>query len=362
MPPGLHIRLNMDPSNGQPLKEAKLIDPNDDNQDTAPHELQIVDSPSVDTDADPPSAALVVAEKIADWTDRKPLGNKKDEAANIKLVLDAVAALQLTTEEGKLLEELNNLTVLSHDIEYGEMFALKPEFFKALLQVAQMQSDAITERVYRIIGASLRNNPEATAEAVRNFDSSFFKAIFSQIKTSLHSDVIQRRVLGAIQTLVQNDHFVYNYFSQDSALHAFGIDSLVLAYNTLGPQSRPRMLEILEDLKFVPLEPRARHKADADNKMLVFVQSWLANNPTMPVARINVYLDSLISLHESESGLHPHQEFLQWISQSALEGHERKKRDDVSLEQSSLDSKILEVRHRLFGNPMADRKSFGDEL
>lgn len=366
IPPGLHIKMNMDTLK----KEAKLLD---DEEDTTAAPFESTKGVDVYHDDVEEQADLIAEElmrnkikqKVQEFKEKNgkaiPASSDKKISSQVQ---EAIAVLKLSTDNKSIISSLDVLDELSHDVKQGEALTSNPDFFSKLVTIAQGKPDPIVERVFRIMGSCLRNNPVATANVVKLMDERFFKALFAQILVSKHLDVIQKRCLGVIEALANEDHFVYNYFNLESNSKSIGIDSLILSFSELGPGSKVRLLHILEDLDYVPKAAEGASdptEADIDSMVLSFLQRVLASKANLPAARCRIYLKALVTLHEKDRHRAVDPEFLQWISQKSEEGIDRKKRQESPSEQTELDEDILDVRHRVFGNPLA-RKSFGDEL
>lgn len=316
IPAGLHVRLNIDTLE----REAKILE-EDENMDQQQFDLAVHENQETD---DVPSVA--------------PTGKIDSYDSAVKEVIYG-------KDEARLAQALDILVDISHDVEYGEKLTSKKQPFQQLLKFAHSSDDA--EKIYRIIGTSLRNNPEA----IRNFltvqDPSVIADLFQQLSNP--NDKVQKRILGIIQALLQNDTFRFAYFN---------INDLISKYDILGPESKLRFINILEDLG-LSKSKRSEDQTNPDEYFSNYLQSKLVAQDFESTKQFATIFDELTKLHENNKSLQPSSDFMQWLSKEVETRKENTKRDELEI---AFDQEMLRRRHEVFGNPNAMRKAMMDEL
>ncbi|KAK6453750.1 uncharacterized protein RJT20DRAFT_63004 [Scheffersomyces xylosifermentans] len=365
IPPGLHVRLNIDTLQ----KEAKLMDPTEDNGSQ-----DIVAVPGTEHDSTNDEVPQhrgeeltqeQIQQKIEEFKKKKQSTTKPAKVNHQDLTSYGAAVDEVENYAGdnqRLSQALDTLIELSHDIEFGAKLTSDKAIFNNFIRVANAQDDGlITEKIYRIMGAALRNNPEATNNLLEKMDSDFIKNLFTNL--SLETDVIQKRILGIIQGLAQNSHFSYEYFSPNKNQ---GIVDLVAVFPQLGHESKQRCVNILEDLKLIVRDDHDRRSVEefnnADLQVSKFLQNSLVSNDIKSTEQFKTFFNKLAQLHDENSTLKPTPEFLNWLSREVEVRKENKKREDYSEEDREYDAKMLHARHVIFGNPLGLRKAVADEL
>ncbi|EER32665.1 conserved hypothetical protein [Candida tropicalis MYA-3404] len=358
IPPGLHVRLNIDTLE----KEAKLMD--DDIKDEVPVQELVVDGEVQDHSNE------AIQENLQKMHERKHPEVKQDHSHRSRVNQDDLndfdsASLEVegykpnASDMDRLNTALDTLEELSHDIEFGEKLTTDKNIFQSLLNIADTANDAkVEEKAYRIMGSSLRNNPEAINNLLSNFDRDFVTNLFSQL--SKKDDVLQKRILGIIQALSQNGHFTREYFSFD---HSSGLDNLIEIFPNLGVESQTRASNILEDLQLFPVtnDRRSLEDQDPESRVSKFIQNSFVGNK-LDQDNFKQYFNQLAKLHQDNKDLKPTNEFIEWLAKEAELRKENKKRDDYSQDDKNFDEFMLTARHEIFGNPMGLRKAIADEL
>ena len=357
IPLGLHVRLNIDTLE----KEAKLM--STDGKDEPVQEV-VVGGELQDHSKE------AISENLQKLHERKHPQVKQEHALRTKVSkgdLSNFDAACLEVENFKPHESdlerlhlaLDTLEELSHDIEFGVKLTSYKTTFQSLLNIANSVSDPkVTEKVYRVMGSSLRNNPEAISNILTNFDKSYVDNLFEHLPNE--DDVLQKRILGIIQALVQNSHFARQYFSFD---HSSGLNDLIAIFPKLGSSSKARASNILEDLQLFPAtnDRRSIEDQDPESQVSKFIQNSFVGNK-LDEKNFKPYFDQLVSLHELNKSLRPSGDFLSWLAEEAESRKENKKRNDYSQEDQEFDEYMLRARHEVFGNPMGLRKAIADEL
>lgn len=359
IPPGLHVRMNIDTLE----REAKLMEPeeNDSQRDVA--ELIVGEGEQLQDKSEE------ILQELLQNRKHKENDNDHSHVRKLRVSPDDLnnfesAVLEISNYQGdneRLSQALDTLIELSHDIEFGLKLTKDKESFESLRKIVSNTGNKQTiEKVYRILGSSLRNNPVAIQNIIAYNDDSLVNDLFIQLRTHSGDDVIQKRILGVIQALAQNPKFASDYFSFENS---FGLDRIIEIYPEFDSQSRARASNILEDLSLFGKsnERRSLEESSPDTEVSRFIQESLAND------KINnndfkLYFNKLTELHEGNKELKPSKKFLGWLAEQVETRKEHRKRDDYSDEDKEFDRQMLIARHEVFGNPMGLRKSFGDEL
>lgn len=353
IPGGLHIRMNFETSE----KEAKLLDPSEVND----HGVVLSDTQEAHEE-DELVHGLSRKEmhaKIQAFRNKETTERSKASDSDLNGFQSAVdEVIGYSDDDYRLQKALDTLDDLSHDLEFGAKLTSEKVIFTSLLSIAQNSSiEKIKDKVYRIMAASLRNNPEATNNALKELSKNFVTDLLLEIPSS--TDVIQKRILGVVQALVQNSHFSNQYFSPNTA-NSEGLIYLIGTYLKLGKESKSRFVNIFEDLGLAQ-DIERRSTKDADVEVSKYLQTSLASK-TASSNQLKVYFSELKLLHEQNDDLKPTLEFMQWLSEEVETRKDLKKRDDYSTESKDFDTEMLRARYEVFGNPMGLRKAIADEL
>ncbi|ODV80308.1 putative ER chaperone/ER translocation nucleotide exchange factor [Suhomyces tanzawaensis NRRL Y-17324] len=370
IPPGLHVRLNIDTL----TREAKIMDPSEDNSST--NDL-VISSPVQEEEQDLQQQAIDAAhhektqqkiqEKIKDFRSKERA--KRVNREDLNNYEGAVSEVEnFDGDYSRLDQALDTLEDLSHDIEFGVKLTSTTLFDNFRQIIDASNSEKLHDKIYRIMGSSLRNNPDAVTNALNNLNKDYVVDLFSKLSNSSKSDVIQKRILGIIQALAQNNHFALNYFNNESDSTNKGITFLIQDFPTLGAQSKQRLLGLFEDLQLVDLTRKANDRRsvensqDPDYQISQYLQSTLAANKATSNDQLKIFFNLLSELHTSNKKLKPSNEYMLWLSQEVELRKENKKRQDYSEEDKQFDEQMLKARHQVFGNPNALRKAMNDEL
>ncbi|CUM49604.1 unnamed protein product [Debaryomyces tyrocola] len=366
IPPGLHVRLNME----NLAREAKILDPSEETEGSS--EL-LVNAEHNDNGDDNhqmtnEDQANEIQQKIKEF--KQAQGKSKVSTADLNDFQSSVDEVQHHREGGdasRLSMALDTLIDLSHDIEFGVKLTQGSSVFRSLVDVSKsVQNEDLQEKVYRIMGSSLRNNPDAVDNVLKNQDATFVEGLFDKLNTDA-SDVIKKRILGIIHALTQNSHFNAKYFNSNNANSA--IDSLISVFPSLESQSQTRLMNILEDLKLLDgansNEKRTiEESADPKRQYSHFLQHLLADSSVASEDQFKLYFSKLSEVHSQDKSLKPSKEFMEWLSKEAeLRSKGNKERDSSYTEEDrQFDQDLLRARHVVFGNPMGLRKALADEL
>lgn len=369
IPGGLHVRLNVDTLQ----REAKLMDPND---------LEIVNAVVLSNEQNESDEGddTVAKEKLkAHQDEQASVGIKEEDSTELKNEIENYPKIDMSSIEQRGTTQKNNdsndfneavdaicddtasntavnnaidtLIELSHDLEYGIKLASKDDTIKKLLTIAKYSPEH-KERVYRLIGSCLRNNPEAIDLFMINESrNDIVKDWIKQLSGS--SDIIIKRILGIFESLVNNNEFKYEYLNKHRLL-----DDLISIYPKV-ESSKGRIVHIFEDLKLID-----SNTDSDDTKISSFLQNKLISSKFDSEDQFKLYYNKLVELHESNKTLKGTKDFVAWLDKESLDRHQGNKPRDTlySNSDTEFDKQMLETRHKVFGNPNALRKHFDDEL
>ncbi|OBA24335.1 hypothetical protein METBIDRAFT_38338 [Metschnikowia bicuspidata var. bicuspidata NRRL YB-4993] len=346
IPAGLHVRVNLETGE----QEARLLL----SEDTQEHsELVLVEQPE---------------EKPEDLLPSRFRTKQALLAGDVNLLEYESAVhevLQYTenSDTRKLESALDTLIELSHDIDYGVELASHPKVFRSMKEIAELQTanDNISEKIYRIMGASLRNNPEAVTHFVQNNESGLIPELYRMLSMGQASDLVQKRILGVIHALFMDSTYAATNLNTDNARYTEGLTSLIAVFPRMGDAAKERLMLILTDLSLFGADP-GDSTIDANKAFSAFLQRLLHQQAMFLEPQFQTMFRSLAELHQSED-LPVSQDFLHWLSKQAEERKSAiRQRDQVYTDaDADFDSFLTAARHFIFGNPNAARKTY-DEL
>lgn len=328
IPAGLHVRINMETLQ----KEAKLLSENE--REPQAEVPAVYETSDVSTFDGAVNAVLKFGDQVSASSSKKLNEKDIDDAAE-------------------------TLVDLSHDLEHGVRLTQDPKIFTSILDIADSAGLDLTEKLLRIMGSSLRNNPEAIGNVLKLQNPQFINRLFDYLDDKSADEVVKKRVIGIIHALSLNNSFKLEYLSLQRGR---GIDRLVSVFPELEHASQVRVMNILEDLGLVA-DLEKRQEESPQLEFSNFLQSSLHERKVVAEPQFQLYFNKLAQLHKQNKDLKPTPEFLQWLAQEAnvrVEGH--KDTRDVSPEHQEFDRQMLQARHEVFGNPNAMRKAYLDEL
>ncbi|CAN3359848.1 nucleotide exchange factor Sil1p [Diutina catenulata] len=255
IPPGLHVRLNVDTLK----KEAKLLDEDEDEghanvyNNAKKHQM---------------SAAMAM------YTPKTHAAIDSWDAAVDEILADG----------DRVAPALELLAELAHDIEYGDKLTRNPQAFLKLSQLAKRDLEH-QDSVYRLMASSLRNNPDAIDNAASSPHTPEMVAqMLADLKTS--DDTTQKRILGVVAPLTKNKRELVEY------------------YPWLGDGARQRLFNALEDDK--------RSDDTPQEEVSSYLQKRVPEEVENP--EFKRYFESLVDLHERDESLRANPEFLEWLA------------------------------------------------
>lgn len=329
IPAGLHVRMNMESNE----REAKLVDPNEGEG----AELVAVDNGEEEQEA----LQLQIREALQRYKEQhKEYKRSKVDEGELSDFGSAVEeVLAFDADLGRVERALETLVELSHDREFGVRLTQKPEIFEKIHTIAlEVDEPKIKEMCYSVLGASLRNNPEAVTNVLQNQPSLFVDTLFGVLREEASTDKLQKRVLGVLQGLTSNAKFAQQR-----------VGDLVNVFPSLGKLAKDRVAVILEDLQLT------EGTGKADETVSNYIQKLLYDTKALSESQLKQYFRTLTSLHE-KGVLKPSKEFLSWLAEEV----ETRKAAAGEAADSAFNKFMLEARHTIFGNPNAARKA--DEL
>lgn len=370
IPPGLHVRINLETG----LEEAKL------NEDIPHNNPELMVVPQTDElEEKIHEANEDMKQKIQDTLakykkEKNSFVRSKVSQSDLTDFSSSVKELLAFGDGGdisRLEKALDTLTELSHDIEFGVRLSKDADIFAALQRVSSLAFDEedVGEKAFRIMGSSLRNNPEAIENVIKNQPASFFSDLFEVLQLPSTSDVIQKRILGVIHALSADRQLAYQHLNINDVQHSAGLDTLLGFFPKAGRSAKERIILILEDLDVISENPTSHFDKRSlemsmkpEYKVSKLLQSVLSEGRAKSEKQFKDHFNTLVSLH-SDHKLDISKEFLEWLSEEVeLRKLGKRARDAIySGEDGEFDAMMLEARHVVFGNPNAYRKA-NDEL
>lgn len=331
LPGGLDLRMNLETG----LKEAKLANGDVD---------QIV-------------PAIVETER-----DSKTMNHEFTK--DFDFIRDLMQS-DLTESQVKAIEaKLDDLMEFAHDYKHG--FDIINHEFGLLRNISfsKRLPNTLRELGTRTIISCTRNNPRVV-ESVNVQHPHFVSEVFHEIedlvaqgKLSAIDSVLTKRYLSLLDELITDVHTFTQY----------EIDILAKTCQIPDNQIKIEALEIISQL--FANEGSTLKKRDLET-VVPDVQLWVNNLQKMiqdentDELHTRKFFNSLYNIKKEYSDAKVDSSFLNWLSKQT---EERKKQlennlQERDLEQDSFDKRMIESRHLVFGNPMANRiKMYNDEL
>lgn len=373
IPGGLHVRVNLETG----VREARIMDESYADGETDGG-VVVVETEQDEEALQQEHLAQLAQEHQEQQLEKEEIARKVAEFKNKRVraspeeITDfdsALAALYTYEEDAGAVEvALDVLEELSHDIEFGVRLTADKLTFDVLEAIVESGTDSVREKAYRVMAASLRNNPDAVTNVLSNQSSGFVSLLFAQLHADTTSHVIKKRILGVVQALAADEHFRYNYFNVGQASTGGGFEHLVDVFPQLDDSARVRVINIFEDLRLIDTIDTGKgdkwsieHTALAENKMSVLLQQHLARNKLHSEHQFKVFFNHLVELHKTHKHLRPSSEFLNWLA-AEITGRQsgNRPRDRLySGSDAAFDKTMLRARHEVFGNPLARKM---DEL
>lgn len=357
IPPGLHVRVNLETG----LEEARLLQ---EESNTAANIVVAEGKESPDMDLDGEEAKKKMQETIEEYKESRGTFSKNKLSVSDVTIFDNAVVEVLEFRSGRnsdrFEEALSTLSDLSHDIEFGARLTKNPAIFLNLIIQAQelvksTEKESTTfnlkfaELMYRIMGSSLRNNPEAVKNVLDKQAPSFVDDLFLTLKDPAAPEVIHKRVLGVLHALSADRLFSLRYFNSEVQAGATGLHNLISVFPKLGSSAQVRVANIFEDLNIFPHSSK-RVEIDESNvgdTMSEYLQDFLCKKKAASEEQMHVFFKSLLDIHLEHDAPVSNQ-FLQWLGK---ESEERNAKVRKSGSDNTLDELILRARHGVFSNP-----------
>lgn len=260
---------------------------------------------------------------------------------------DSLDILLEPKSEASLIEALDSLTEHSHNLKDG-IIITEHIYLNKLLNIIDNDKLELKELSSRIIAQSLRHNEKA----LQNINLNILIPKFLKLFRNEQNSVLEKRYLGVISSLIQNEDGSKIFVNADGEL------ILLNQFNKLKEDSKIRCLEILEDLKKNNLTKRSE---DEELKLFKTLEDSFSNNEIKSEHSIEIIFDKLVEL-KTEHDFKTDQKFLDWLVNLIMSKKLIKRDGNGEVEDNLLHMKLLEARHLVFGNPNALRKALADEL
>lgn len=358
IPAGLHVRMNIETG----AQEARIMQEEGDK----PSELAVVED-KADADKDTNKDAdketeLKIQEALENYKkQQKEFIRSKVSDSELQDFASSIAELEAFGEGADISraeKALDTLIELSHDIEFGARLTHNPRSFAALPHLALLVDDTnLQEKAYRIMGSTLRNNPEAVSNVLSLQPRLFAENLFDVLTSPDTPAVVQKRVLGVIQALATDKTFAYEFFNSHSSHHSSGFNVLVYLFPKTAKDVQQRIVNILEDLSLVDnkLSNGDKESIEAsvrpENKVSAMLQRMLMEGKASSEDQFKLLFGSLSTLHR-DSQLQPQKDFVVWLSEEVEKRRNGiRERDHLySSTDEAFDEAMLEARHEVFGN------------
>ncbi|CDK29621.1 unnamed protein product [Kuraishia capsulata CBS 1993] len=340
LPPGLHVRLDM--STG--VQQAKLVDPSEGEEGKNDDVIAVVVEESPATEQ--PARDTSFKENA-----RIPNHERDEFSVAMETVSEAVSGKEVG--ESVLIENLEALSHLAHEYDFGVKLSRDMEPLLKLTGLTSGNSDwdvfQVREPALRVIAASLRNNGVAQATLLGDTVSTKNTALVQKLLQTITTEkdaILQKRLLGVLSAILQ-DQVGVQVFNEIS-----GTDQLLSTYPLIALHAQPRVVQILEDLEAdgEKAEDHEKREYPEDDFVPRLLQKRLLQTKADDATGKSL-LEALVLLKNKNTGLKASSELLNWLSSEA----KRVANKDYS-------ARLVEIRHRVFGNPMGMRKAFADEL
>lgn len=372
VPKGLHVRLDMQTG----LQEAKLLDESDKTDTEDPNKKAIEVVVNEEEGLIPLEEEKEVPEDESDVKLKHQVKNLESSHHELSPSLETLQNYKAATAP-VLTSALESLADLGHELDFGALI-VKQENLQPLLSIIQDTSllPSIRETAVRALGASLRNNPDALNAAsthkITTLLITTMKSILdnsSSISTDAQSNKLVGRLIYALGSIVGTGQGDETLYAGANAEYFQAEGNLVLrqAFETAGPDVKRKIANFISDRILAwPI-------AEAQKWSNTF-QNELTQNKLDAYTNSAVF-ETLVKMHEfsldkqeplqgeqqvlrkrnnrnAEEELPVDDQFLNWLVKQA----EDKNADEDLIKEAK------RVRHDVFGNPLARRKAFDDDL
>lgn len=342
IPPGLDIKMDFESG----VKEAKVSNKMDLRKEKPNHDLVVANT-------DPGfRASLEFMYGFADGKYGKTLFTIIDDHFNelIEWSSDRESGIEISQNVNPLLK-LTGLFEMD-GLDYKESLNKK-------------QLEIIQEKTFRILSSSFQNNLEAQEGLIGYLEKpeQFLKILST--RQADESDLITKRKLGLLGTLVNNGLF-NKYFDKGGLEY-----KLIDLYSKCENDSvRERIMTILESTKnYKRNDEMINDNIDAEFAKYVQEQLLHGSFNSKEALEVMKNLAKIKNQSSKDRSIQIDSEFLNWLdgqidkSKTAVL-EKRDTRDNSNAEEAEKDrlEQLVELRHEAFGNRLGTRRDLPDEL
>lgn len=299
VPPGLHVRLDINTG----LQEARLLQP-ESNDDAA---VVVVEADEPEAQEISQQTQIQIPRKSRKHVDEEKLHGFEEA---VEAILDMNSSIE------KFDEALDFLIDVSHDLEYGTRLARDPNVFSAMMSAIETAADrnVVAEKVYRVIGSSLRNNPDGTKAFLWGQRNTLVPQLFSELESEQTSDTTKKRILGVVHAISMDPDYAQMHLGGYNHRGGDVLRRLVAVFPLLSETAQERVLFILEDAQVIGSRP-GDESLSAASRMSAFLQAELSQGRVDDGKRVSSALQALVALHKREL-LDVSSDFTSWMSRA----------------------------------------------
>ncbi|GMG34863.1 unnamed protein product [Ambrosiozyma monospora] len=282
-----------------------------------------------------------------------------------------------------LMSSLEYLSDLSSDSDFGVSFVAQIQTVLKLtglydsnmvnfgkeFGLNHVQYDKVKELTTRCLSSALRNNA-AAQKTLGNYlvdKSDFMTRLMAYDSSSDAEDVLLlKRRLSVLGALITTPGSEYSKVFSQGGLKGKLLD---LFYNVSDSSVKQRITEILEDLKLQGVQNVKRDEVPAEDtdltKLAKYTEEYLIETRDQPLQDERLkHLKRLQTIKQTDNGsFRASADFLNWLSDEIHSERERiGKRDLENVGGDDHVDYLVMLRHEVFGNRLASRKVYVDEL
>lgn len=232
-------------------------------------------------------------------------------------------------------DKLEDVADWAHDIEYGEKIAASSQFLTKLISLIGdfNISSKTRELAARIFGASFRNNPAALNELFKTHESIVSELLDLCVKEKDNA-LLQSRLIYALGSLLTDSRGIeiFRKINGETQLqHVFSLENTPLTVKS-------KCAVLVEKLLDGENRQEVNKRWSDLFQQALYTEQY--DDGTLPI------LETLTKIHEQDK-LTVQKDFLKWLASTSSSS----KNKDPELHEFA-----KSVRHRVFGNPNAQRK------
>lgn len=365
IPPGLEVKLDLENMN----REARLIkDTGNQLNKKKNHELVISNG------GDPEfQNSLEVIKELSESNINKENINFDTLVDHLDILIDWSSDIESGVIIAQNVQPLIKLSGLYNkkNVKHSNYGLTEAQYIK------------VQEMTYRILASSFRNNIEAQ-EVLLNFLNEpelFLQNLVKYEESDI--EIIIKRKLGLLSALLNNGLFD-EYFDKGDIEY-----ELIKLYPKITEESiKFRIMNILDDFKLekrdevdndvynegndedVDIDNNEKNDLSIDQQYALITQKELMKSSLDNDLQKRDMLESLgVLKRKNKSSFKVNNQFLDWLDKQIVfqrNINKLRKRDSnnnqIHDENSNYLEKLIELRHEVFGNPLATRKEYYDEL